>query len=124
MNGESIPLHADASRGDNPVVNMLSVPGLLMQRMTTKEPDDEMIEVGIASVEAVLFLCSGCCRLSYLAVAQILAVYKATVRKFEVACIGLGCHCHLVVHAVQLDRFCAEYGFLMWLIPCSSVHPC
>ena len=36
-----------------PVVNMLSVPGLLMQRMTTKEPDDEMIEVGIASVEAV-----------------------------------------------------------------------
>ena len=32
---------------------MLSVLGLLMQRMTTKEPDDEMIEVGIASVEAV-----------------------------------------------------------------------
>ena len=35
---------------------MLSVPGLLMQRMTTKEPDDEMIEVGIASVEAVFDL--------------------------------------------------------------------
>ena len=33
-----------AGRYDNPVVNMLSVPGLLMQRMTTKEPDDEMIE--------------------------------------------------------------------------------
>ena len=31
----------------------LVFPGLLMQRMTTKEPDDEMIEVGIASVEAV-----------------------------------------------------------------------
>lgn len=42
-----------AGRYDNPVVNMLSVPGLLMQRMTTKEPDDEMIEVGIVSVEAV-----------------------------------------------------------------------
>ena len=42
-----------AGRYDNPVVNMLSVPGLLMQRMTTKEPGDEMIEVGIASVEAV-----------------------------------------------------------------------
>ena len=42
-----------AGRYDNPVVNLLSVPGLLMQRMTTKEPDDEMIEVGIASVEAV-----------------------------------------------------------------------
>ena len=42
-----------AGRYDNPVVNLLSVPGLLMQRMTTKEPYDEMIEVGIASVEAV-----------------------------------------------------------------------
>lgn len=42
-----------AGRYDNPVVNLLSVPGLLMQRLTTKEPDDEMIEVGIASVEAV-----------------------------------------------------------------------
>ncbi|WP_456057092.1 DUF1385 domain-containing protein [Agathobacter sp.] len=42
-----------AGRYDNSVVNLLSVPGLLMQRMTTKEPDDEMIEVGIASVEAV-----------------------------------------------------------------------
>lgn len=42
-----------AGRYDNQVVNLLSVLGLLMQRMTTKEPDDEMIEVGIASVEAV-----------------------------------------------------------------------
>ena len=31
----------------------LSKPGLWMQNMTTKEPDDSMIEVGIASVEAV-----------------------------------------------------------------------
>jgi uncharacterized protein YqhQ len=29
-------------------------PGLWMQRITTNEPDDEMIEVGIAAVEAVL----------------------------------------------------------------------
>ena len=34
-------------------MNILSKPGLWMQKMTTKEPDDEMIEVGIASVEAV-----------------------------------------------------------------------
>ena len=27
--------------------------GLWVQNLTTKEPDDEMIEVGIASVEAV-----------------------------------------------------------------------
>ena len=31
----------------------MSQPGLWMQGLTTKEPDDEMIEVGIASVEAV-----------------------------------------------------------------------
>ena len=42
-----------AGRYDNPVLNFLSKPGLLMQRLTTKEPDDDMIAVGIASVEAV-----------------------------------------------------------------------
>ncbi len=40
-------------RYDNGLVNILSKPGLMMQGMTTCEPDDEMIEVGIASVEAV-----------------------------------------------------------------------
>ena len=34
-------------------MNLLSKPGLWLQRLTTKEPDDDMIEVGIASVEAV-----------------------------------------------------------------------
>lgn len=42
-----------AGRYDNPIVNLFSKPGLWMQRITTKEPDDDMIEVGIASVEAV-----------------------------------------------------------------------
>lgn len=42
-----------AGRSDNSIINMLSRPGLWMQRLTTKEPDEEMIEVGIASVEAV-----------------------------------------------------------------------
>lgn len=42
-----------AGRYDNWFVNMLSKPGLWMQGLTTKEPDDEIIEVGIASVEAV-----------------------------------------------------------------------
>ena len=42
-----------AGRSDNPVVNLLSKPGLWLQNITTKEPDDEMIEVAIASVEAV-----------------------------------------------------------------------
>lgn len=42
-----------AGRSENPAVNLLSKPGFWMQHLTTKEPDDDMIEVGIASVEAV-----------------------------------------------------------------------
>lgn len=42
-----------AGRVDNAFMNWVSRPGLWMQRLTTREPDDEMIEVGIASVEAV-----------------------------------------------------------------------
>ena len=42
-----------AGNSDNPVVNLLSRPGLMLQGLTTKEPDDRMIEVAIASVEAV-----------------------------------------------------------------------
>ncbi len=42
-----------AGTHDNPVMNFLSQPGLALQRLTTKEPEDDMIEVGIASVEAV-----------------------------------------------------------------------
>ncbi len=42
-----------AGRSDSPLVNALSRPGLWLQGLTTREPDDDMIEVGIASVEAV-----------------------------------------------------------------------
>ena len=42
-----------AGNTDNPVVNLLSQPGLWVQNMTTKEPDDSMIEVAIQAVEAV-----------------------------------------------------------------------
>lgn len=42
-----------AGRTENKLVNLLSKPGLWVQNLTTKEPDDSMIEVGIASVEAV-----------------------------------------------------------------------
>lgn len=38
---------------DNKLINILSKPGMMLQHMTTKEPDDSMIEVAIASVEAV-----------------------------------------------------------------------
>ena len=42
-----------AGRSDNKLVNALSRPGLWMQALTTKEPDDAMLECAIASVEAV-----------------------------------------------------------------------
>ena len=42
-----------AGRYDNKVVNLFSKPGLWLQKLTVMEPDDDMIEVGIASVEAV-----------------------------------------------------------------------
>jgi uncharacterized protein YqhQ len=42
-----------AGRYDNKIVNIFSAPGLLLQKLTVMEPDDDMIEVGIASVEAV-----------------------------------------------------------------------
>ena len=43
-----------AGRHDNILVKILSAPGLWMQRLTTKEPDDSMIEVGIAAFKAVI----------------------------------------------------------------------
>ena len=42
-----------AGRTQNPVIEWLSKPGLALQKFTTREPDDDMIEVGIAAVEAV-----------------------------------------------------------------------
>ena len=42
-----------AGNSENPFVNLLSRPGMWVQNMTTKEPDDDMIEVGIRAVEAV-----------------------------------------------------------------------
>lgn len=44
-----------AGRSENPVVNALSKPGLWVQKLTTKEPEEEMIQVAIISVEAVLY---------------------------------------------------------------------
>ena len=42
-----------AGKNDNVWINAVSMPGMALQRLTTREPDDAMIEVGIASVEAV-----------------------------------------------------------------------
>ena len=42
-----------AGRSNNIFVRIISAPGMLVQRMTTKEPDEEMVEVAITAVEAV-----------------------------------------------------------------------
>ena len=42
-----------AGNTDNKIISFLSKPGMLLQRLTTREPDDKMIEVAIASVEEV-----------------------------------------------------------------------
>ncbi len=44
-----------AGKHDNALVKILSAPGLWMQRLTTQEPTDDIIEVGIESIKAVLF---------------------------------------------------------------------
>ena len=43
-----------AGRHDNLFTKILSAPGLWIQRLTTKEPDDEMIEIAIAAMKAVI----------------------------------------------------------------------
>lgn len=43
-----------AGRHDNIVVKIFSFPGLLMQRLTTKEPDLEQLEVAICSLKVAL----------------------------------------------------------------------
>ncbi|MBE6774711.1 MAG: DUF1385 domain-containing protein [Ruminococcaceae bacterium] len=43
-----------AGKHDNAFVRILAAPGLWMQRLTTKEPDDGMIEVALASFKAVI----------------------------------------------------------------------
>lgn len=43
-----------AGKHDNLFVKILSAPGLWMQRLTTKEPDDSMIEVALAAFKAVI----------------------------------------------------------------------
>ena len=54
VTGISYEMIKYAGRHDNIVTKIFSAPGLWMQRITTAEPDDSMIEVGIASLNAVI----------------------------------------------------------------------
>ena len=52
--GITYEINRMVGRYDNGFTRALSAPGLWMQNFTTNEPDDSMIEVGIAAVQAVL----------------------------------------------------------------------
>jgi uncharacterized protein YqhQ len=47
-------LKASANRTDNPIVKILIAPGLWLQRITTKTPDEEQLEVAIVALESAL----------------------------------------------------------------------
>lgn len=47
-------LKFSAKTSENPVVKMLIAPGLWLQRITTKEPNNEQLEVAIVALEAAL----------------------------------------------------------------------
>ncbi len=52
--GAAYELIKIAGRHDNLFTRIISAPGMALQRLTTREPDDEQIEVGIAALKAVL----------------------------------------------------------------------
>ena len=43
-----------AGRSDGALVKLLSLPGLYLQKLTTAEPTDDMVEVAMTSLKAVL----------------------------------------------------------------------
>lgn len=51
--GLSYELLKWAGRSDNIIVKILSLPGLYLQKITTREPDKSQLEVAIAAIEAV-----------------------------------------------------------------------
>ena len=51
--GISYELIRLAGSSDNAIIKAISLPGMMMQKLTTREPDEEMVKVAIASVEAV-----------------------------------------------------------------------
>ena len=52
--GISYELFKLAAKSNNKIVKLISLPGILLQKITTKEPDDSMMEVAIASLKAVV----------------------------------------------------------------------
>ena len=52
--GVTYEINRWAGRHDNALTRVMTAPGMWMQNFTTNEPDDSMIEVGIAALKAVL----------------------------------------------------------------------
>ena len=52
--GVTYEINRWAGRHDNALTRIMTAPGMWMQNFTTNEPDDSMIEVGIAALKAVL----------------------------------------------------------------------
>ena len=52
--GISYEFNRFVGRHDNWLTNALRAPGLMLQRFTTKEPDDGMLEVAILALESVI----------------------------------------------------------------------
>jgi uncharacterized protein YqhQ len=52
-------LKLSAKMKDNPVVGMLVMPGIMLQRLTTREPDDGQLEVAVTALEEVLAMEDG-----------------------------------------------------------------
>ena len=42
-----------AGRSDSVLMNVISAPGLWLQKLTTREPDEDMLEVAIEAIEAI-----------------------------------------------------------------------
>ena len=52
--GLSYELLRLAGKGDSLLIKLLSMPGLALQKLTTKKPDEKQLEVAIAAMKAVL----------------------------------------------------------------------
>ncbi len=54
VSGISYEIIRITGRTDGILSKIISAPGLWLQRLTTKEPDDDMVEVAIAAFKAVI----------------------------------------------------------------------
>ncbi|MBI3542584.1 MAG: DUF1385 domain-containing protein [Deltaproteobacteria bacterium] len=52
-------IRLSANRMDNPLFKLLIFPGLILQKLTTREPTDDQLEVALASLKRVLLLEKG-----------------------------------------------------------------